>query len=135
MDLSDFILPWLPWLVLGLGVALVLYLEYSLKPSPSRRLLNRIVDYLIKRESGTLLLPNVERRTNAEMLGEFWREAAVLIAVFGPLDLVLEQRINAAQNPGQEHASLLTLENLGPILGLAMFLQILGMVIERFRGR
>ena len=62
----------------------------------------------------------MEKRTVAEMIGDFWREVAVLLAVFWPLDKALRG----------EH---LTLRSAGPILALAVAFFTLGVVIERRR--
>jgi hypothetical protein len=62
----------------------------------------------------------LERKTIAEMLGEFCREAAVLTAVFIPLDLVFVDRP-------------LTLLVGIAILGIAGGLLTTGMAVERWR--
>jgi hypothetical protein len=61
-----------------------------------------------------------ERKTILEMFGEFCREAAVLTAVFMPLDLILIERS-------------LTLAWGVAILGISGGLLTLGMAMERWR--
>jgi len=61
-----------------------------------------------------------ERKTVLEMFGEFCREAAVLTAVFIPLDLILVERS-------------LTLVWGIAILGISGSLLTLGMAVERWR--
>ena len=61
-----------------------------------------------------------ERQSVADMVGEFLREAAVLITVFAPLDrFVLNQP--------------LTLTFVGAIVALSISLLVLGMGFERCR--
>jgi hypothetical protein len=61
-----------------------------------------------------------ERKTVAEMLGEFFREASVLTAVFIPLDKLLL-------------GESLTVWSLIAIIGISGGTLCLGMVIERRR--
>jgi len=63
-----------------------------------------------------------DRKTVAEMLGEFFREASVLTAVFVPLDLVLMDRP-------------LTVSWGVVILGMSGGLLTIGMALERTRKR
>jgi hypothetical protein len=63
-----------------------------------------------------------ERRSIVDMLGEFLREAALLLAVFIPLDWVF-----------QSPADRLTTGRLTLILGLPFGLLIIGVVLERVR--
>ena len=64
--------------------------------------------------------PKHERHSIAEMIGEFMREAAVLVFVFIPLDLVIEQRE-------------LTIWWILAIVVLPAFFLATGIVIERKR--
>jgi hypothetical protein len=61
-----------------------------------------------------------ERKTIAEMMGEFFREAAVLTAVFIPLDKLLL-------------GESLTVWSFVAIIGISGGTLCLGMVIERRR--
>ncbi len=60
------------------------------------------------------------KQTVAQMLGEFLREAAVLVAVFAPVDM-------AIQNPP------FTLLNVIAIVASVGFLLVLGILIEVVR--
>ena len=61
-----------------------------------------------------------EKSTVAEMIGEWLRESAVLVAVFAPLDIVVEQKS-------------LTFWGVGVIVLLVLALGITGIVIEVLR--
>ncbi len=61
------------------------------------------------------------RKTVAEMLGEFLREAAVLTAVFLPMDRVVAQRAD------------FTWDWLWITVGVAAGLLALGVVVEKLR--
>jgi hypothetical protein len=62
----------------------------------------------------------MERRSTAEMLGEFLREAAVLVAVFMPLDLLIRDQA-------------VTLGRIVLIMGISGGLLAAGVTIERVR--
>ncbi len=57
------------------------------------------------------------KQTVAQMLGEFVREAAVLVAVFAPLDMAIQK-------------TPFTLLNVIAILASVGFLLVLGILIE-----
>lgn len=57
------------------------------------------------------------KQTVAQMLGEFVREAAVLVAVFAPLDMAIQK-------------TPFTLLNVVAILASVGFLLVLGILIE-----
>lgn len=62
-------------------------------------------------------MPGSERRTVAEMIGELLRDAAVLVAVFAPLDGLISNRS-------------LTLSGVCIIVSLVMVLAVAGIAIE-----
>jgi hypothetical protein len=61
------------------------------------------------------------RKTVAEMFGDFWREAAVLTAVFLPMDWILVEK------------NVLTWTFFLNSVGLCLGLLVFGIVIERVR--
>jgi len=62
------------------------------------------------------------RKTVAEMFGDFLREAAVLTAVFLPMDWILVEKND------------LTWRFIWNTAGLSLGLLVLGIVIEKVRG-
>jgi biotin transporter BioY len=61
-----------------------------------------------------------QKRTAAEMFGEFVRESAVLVAVFWPLEMEFNK-------------IPFTLQNIGAIIGVVGLLLTFGIVIEVLR--
>jgi hypothetical protein len=71
-----------------------------------------------------------EKKGNLAMLGEFCREAAVLILVFGNLDIWLK-----SLDGSWKHAFWPTVGLISIIFAVASFFQIVGMSFEKWRGR
>ena len=66
---------------------------------------------------------NKKTRDVLEMLGDFFREAAVLVTVFFPLDFALQSR------------NALSMPFLILICCLSLLLLIMGIALEKLRGR
>ena len=64
-----------------------------------------------------------ERKEIAEMLGEFWRDAAVLVYIFVPLDLFIGSQLSLS---GWD----VTLIVLGTAIGSSL-MEVVGIILER----
>jgi positive regulator of sigma E activity len=64
-----------------------------------------------------------ERKEIAEMLGEFWRDAAVLVYIFVPLDLFIGSQLSLS-------AWDVTLIVLGTAIGSSL-MEVVGIILER----
>lgn len=70
-----------------------------------------------------------EKKGNLAMVGEFSREAAVLIFVFGNLDIWLK-----SLEGSWRHAFWPTVGLISIIFAVAGLFQVVGMVLEKWRG-
>ena len=71
-----------------------------------------------------------EKKGNLAMAGEFSREAAVLIFVFGNLDIWLK-----SLDGTWKHTFWPTVGLISVIFTVASFFQVVGMFLEKWRGR
>ena len=71
-----------------------------------------------------------EKKGNLAMAGEFTREAAVLIFVFGNLDIWLK-----SLDGSWKHTFWPTVGFISAIFAVAGVFQIVGMSLENWRGR